>query len=229
MELQENIARVQEQIAAACNRSSRRPEDVKLVAVSKTVSPEIIRQAYDVGLRDFGENRVQEASEKRSALSDLTATWHLIGHLQTNKARPARELFHWVHSVDSQRLAAKLDKAAVCSGGRLQVLLEVNLGDEPAKSGVRENEVMELVGQVSQFETLELRGLMTIPPLFEDPERVRPFFRQLREVAEKIESTHLSNVSMKDLSMGMSQDFEVAIEEGATIIRVGTAIFGERR
>src|SRR5579859_4676446 len=159
MDLQENIARVRERIAAACNRSGRRPEDVKLVAVSKTVVPDGIRQAYEVGLRDFGENRVQEASEKRPALSDLTVTWHLIGHLQTNKARSARELFHWVHSLDSLRLAAKLDNAAVCSGDRLQVMLEVNLGDEPTKSGARENEVMELAGHVSQFETLELRGL----------------------------------------------------------------------
>ena len=229
MEIQENIARVQKRIMAACNRSGRRAEEVKLVAVSKKVTPDIIRLAYDAGVREFGENRVQEAGEKRPSLSDLTATWHLIGHLQTNKARLARELFHWVHSVDSLRLAAKLDKAAVCSGDRLQVLLEVNLGDETAKSGAKENEVMELAGQVSQFETLELRGLMTIPPFFEDPERVRPFFRRLRELGEKIESTRLPNTSMKDLSMGMSHDFEVAIEEGATIVRVGTAIFGERR
>src|SRR5579863_7763546 len=127
MEIQENIARVQERIAAACNRSGRRPEKVKLVAVSKTVAPDRIRQAYEAGLRDFGENRVQEAKDKRPALSDLTVTWHLIGHLQTNKARAARELFHWIHSVDSLRLATKLDQAAVCSGERLPVLLEVNL------------------------------------------------------------------------------------------------------
>lgn len=228
MELQANIARVQERITAACNRSGRRPEDVKLVAVSKTVSPDRIRQAYEAGLRDFGENRVQEASEKRPALSDLTVTWHLIGHLQTNKARPARELFHWIHSVDSLRLAAKLDKAALCSGDRLQIMLEVNLGDESTKFGARESEVIELAGQVCQFETLELRGLMTVPPFFDDPERVRPIFRRLRELAKKIESTHTPYVSLKDLSMGMSHDFEVAIEEGATIVRVGTAIFGDR-
>lgn len=228
MELQANIARVQERIAAACNRCGRRPEDVKLVAVSKTVSPDRIRQAYEAGLRDFGENRVQEASEKRPALSDLTVTWHLIGHLQTNKARPARELFHWIHSVDSLRLAAKLDKAALCSGDRLQIMLEVNLGDESTKFGARESEVIELAGQVCQFETLELRGLMTVPPFFDDPERVRPIFRRLRELAKKIESTHTPYVSLKDLSMGMSHDFEVAIEEGATIVRVGTAIFGDR-
>lgn len=201
---------------------------MKLVAVTKTVPPDRIRQAYEAGVRDFGENRVQEAEAKRSALSDLTATWHLIGHLQSNKAKPARELFHWVHSVDSQRIATKLHNSAVCSGERLQVLLEVNLGDEPSKSGAKENEILQLAEQSGALETLELRGLMTIPPFFEEPEQARPFFRRLRELAAKIESAHLPGVAMKDLSMGMSHDFEVAIEEGATIVRVGTAIFGER-
>src|SRR5579863_4665084 len=202
MSIEQNIAQIRERIAAACQRSGRSVAQVKLVAVSKTVPPDRIRLAYDAGVRDFGENRVQEAEAKRPLLSDLTATWHLIGHLQSNKARPARELFHWVHSVDSLRLAAKLDKTAVCSGDRLQVMLEVNLGDEITKSGARENEAMELAAQVGQFETLELRGLMTIPPFNDDPERVRPFFRRLRELSEKIELAHLPNVSMKDLSMG---------------------------
>src|SRR6266700_3739806 len=136
MDIEDNIARVRERIAAACRRSGRRPEDVNLVAVTKTMPPDRIRQAYNAGLRDFGENRVQETGEKRPALSDLTVTWHMIGHLQTNKARPARELFHWVHSVDSLRLATKLHQSAVCSGEHLHVLLEVNLGDEASKSGV---------------------------------------------------------------------------------------------
>lgn len=229
MELEENISRVRERIAAACQRSGRRVEDVRLIAVSKTVAPDRIRQAYEAGLRDFGENRVQEAEAKRPALSDLTVTWHLIGHLQTNKAKSARELFHWIHSVDSLRLAAKLDKSAVCSGERLPVLLEVNLGEETSKSGAQENEVVALAEQVDQLETIELRGLMTIPPFLDDPERVRPFFRRLRLLAEKINSARLPNVSLQDLSMGMSHDFEVAIEEGATMVRVGTAIFGARR
>ncbi|HEV2352314.1 MAG TPA: YggS family pyridoxal phosphate-dependent enzyme [Terriglobia bacterium] len=228
MSIEHNIARIRERMAAACQRSGRRPEEVKLVAVSKTVPPDRIRQAYEAGVRDFGENRVQEAEAKRPALSDLTATWHLIGHLQSNKAKPARELFHWVHSVDSLHLAAKLHKAAVCSGERLQVLLEVNLGEQASKAGAKENEVLQLAEQMGALETLELRGLMTIPPFFEDPEQVRPFFRRLRELAARIESAHLPGVSMNDLSMGMSHDFEVAIEEGATIVRVGTAIFGER-
>jgi len=228
IDLKDNIARVQERIAEACRRAGRRPEDVKLVAVSKTVPPDRIRAAYDAGLRDFGENRVQEANAKRAALSDLTVTWHLVGHLQTNKAKLARELFHCVHSLDSLRLAQKLDEAAVCSGERLPVLIEVNLGEEQTKSGVREQDVLPLAEQVSRLATIELRGLMVLPPFFEDPEQARPFFRRLRELAGTIGSASLPGVSMRELSMGMSHDFEVAIEEGATMVRIGTAIFGRR-
>jgi PLP dependent protein len=228
MDIKENISRVQEKIAAACQRSGRRIEDVKLIAISKTVPPDRIREAYEAGLRDFGENRVQEAKTKRPSLSDLTVTWHMVGHLQTNKAKAARELFHWIHSADSLRLAQKLDQAAVCSGDRLPVLLEVNLGEQETKSGAHEAEVMELAEQTSRLETIELRGLMVIPPFFDDPEAARPFFQHLRELAKQIESKRLPNVSMHELSMGMSHDFEVAIEEGATMVRVGTAIFGPR-
>jgi pyridoxal phosphate enzyme (YggS family) len=228
MELEDNIARVQERIAAACRRAGRTPDEVKLVAVSKTVAPALIRRAYDAGLRDFGENRVQEAATKRPALSDLTAVWHLIGHLQTNKAKSARELFHWVHSVDSVRVAQKLDQAAVASGDRLPVLIQVRLGDEPTKSGVEPSAVLQLALGVSALSTLDLRGLMVLPPYSDDPEQARPFFRYLRELAGTVKSAGLPNVSMQELSMGMSHDFEVAIEEGSTIIRVGTAIFGER-
>ncbi len=201
---------------------------MKLVAVSKTVPAERIRQAYEAGLREFGENRVQEADAKRPALSDLNATWHLVGHLQSNKAKLARELFHCVQSLDSFRLAQKLDQAAMSSGDRLPVLLQLNLGEEPSKFGAREEEVLSLVEQVSRLATLEVRGLMVLPPFFEDPERARPFFRRLRELAKTIETRNLPNVSMQELSMGMSHDFDVAIEEGATIVRVGTAIFGPR-
>ncbi len=229
MQLKENIVRVQERIAAACRRAGRRSEDVTLVAVSKTVPPDRIRQAYEAGLRDFGENRVQEADAKRPALSDLSATWHLVGHLQTNKVKPARELFHWVQSVDSLRLAEKLDQAAVCSGERLAVLLQVNLGQESTKFGVREEEILQLAEQVSRLPTLELRGLMVLPPFLEDPEKARPLFRRLRELAKAMKSSKLPNVSTDELSMGMSHDFEVAIEEGATIVRIGTAIFGPRQ
>jgi PLP dependent protein len=228
MELEDNIARVRERIATACRRAGRRPEEIKLVAVSKTVPSPLIRRAYDAGVRDFGENRVQEAVDKRAALSDLAAVWHLIGHLQTNKANSARDLFHWVHSVDSVRVAQKLDRAAQSREDRLPVLIQVRLGDEPTKSGVEESELLRLAEQVSMLSTLELRGLMVLPPYLEDADEVRPFFRRLRELARTVESASLPNVAMQELSMGMSHDFEVAIEEGATIVRVGTAIFGER-
>ena len=228
MDITDNIARVQERIAGACRVSGRRPEDVRLVAITKTVSAERIRAAYEAGLRDFGENRVQEAQAKRPALSQLKATWHMVGHLQTNKARTARELFHWVHSVDSLRLAQKIDQAAVGNEDRLRVLLEVNLGEETTKSGARETEVFQLSEEVSKLGTIELRGLMVIPPLSENPEEARPYFRRLRELARQIAARNLPNVSMQELSMGMSQDFEVAIEEGATMVRIGTAIFGHR-
>jgi len=227
-DITDNLAKVRERVAAACRRAGRSPEDVRLIAISKTFPPELIRAASAAGLRHFGENRVQEAAAKRPALSDLTVTWHLVGHLQTNKAKLARELFHWIHSVDSQRLAARLDRVAASRDDRLPVLIEVNLSGEATKTGVAENEVVPLVEAVSRLETLEVRGLMVIPPWFEDPERVRPFFRRLRELAEEIESRQLSNVSMRELSMGMSHDFEVAIEEGATMVRLGTAIFGPR-
>jgi PLP dependent protein len=228
MEPEENIARLRERIAAACSRAGRRPEDVRLVAVSKNVAPALIRRAYEAGLRDFGENRVQEAAAKRSELSDLTCVWHLIGHLQTNKAKTARELFHWVHSVDSARVAQKLHQAAVCSGDRLPVLIQVRSGDEPTKSGVPESELMRLVEEVSALDTLELRGLMTLPPYSEDPEQARPFFRRLRELAATARSAGVPNIDLQELSMGMSHDFETAIEEGASIVRVGTALFGAR-
>ena len=224
--LRDNIDRVEERIAAACRRSGRRREDVKLVAVSKTHPPESIRAAYAAGIRDFGENRVQEAKSKMPELADLNATWHLIGHLQANKAKLAVGLFQWVHSVDSRHLAQKLALAA--TGARLPVLIEVNLGEESSKAGVRAEDVTGLAEQIAPIETLELRGLMVIPPFRANPEEVRPYFHQLRVLADEIEARHLPNISMRELSMGMSHDFEVAIEEGATIVRVGTAIFGER-
>jgi pyridoxal phosphate enzyme (YggS family) len=226
--IRENIARVEERIAAACRRAGRRPEDVRLVAISKTFPAERIRAAYDAGLREFGENKVQETRAKRPALGDLDITWHLVGHLQTNKAKLARELFHWVHSVDSLRLAQKLHQSAAVGGARLPVLIEVNLGGEESKSGLRAEDVLPLAEEISRLETLELSGLMTLPPFLENPEEVRPYFRRLRELAHEIDSKKLPGVSIKELSMGMSHDFEMAIEEGATIVRVGTAIFGAR-
>lgn len=227
-DIRENIARIEERISAACRRSGRRRENVRLVAVSKTHPAELIRAAFEAGLRDFGESRVQEAKSKIAALADLQITWHLIGHLQSNKARPAREMFNWIHSVDSLRLAEKLSQAAAPGSERLPVLIEVNLGEEISKEGIPAAEAAALAERIAGLENLELRGLMTIPPFLENLEHVRPYFRQLRNLAGEIEKRKLPNVSMRELSMGMSHDFEVAIEEGATMVRIGTAIFGSR-
>jgi PLP dependent protein len=224
----ENVERVRERIHRACRRSDRAVEDVRLIAVSKAKPAESIRQAYAVGLREFGENRVQEAASKRKELADLVALWHLIGHLQSNKAKLACQLFDWIHSVDSLHLAEKIDHAGAALGRKLPVLIEVHLGEETSKFGVEEDDLVRLAEQVGALPSVELRGLMTLPPFFDDPQEVRPFFRRLRELAGRIEARKLPGVSMRELSMGMSHDFEIAIEEGATIVRVGTAIFGER-
>ena len=229
MSVAENIEHVQQRIRRACDRSGRAPADVRLIAVSKTMPAECVRQAYAAGLREFGENRVQEAAAKRQALSDLDAVWHLIGHLQSNKAKQARQLFDWIHSVDSLPLAEKIDRSAAAPGRKLPVLIEVHLGEEAGKFGVEEDDLVRLAEQVGALPSLELRGLMTLPPFFDNPEDVRPHFRRLRELAARIEARNLPGVSMRELSMGMSHDFEVAIEEGATIVRVGTALFGARR
>jgi len=235
-EIEQNIARVEERIAAGCRRAGRRREEVRLVAVSKTVPPERIREAYDAGLRDFGENRVQEAEAKLPVLRELDITWHMIGHLQTNKARSARALFHWVQSLDSLRLAERLDRAPQAAEPGLlhseetplPVLIELNLGGEASKSGVAEAAALDLARAVSALPNLSLRGLMTVPPVTDDAEGARPYFARLREFARVIDSARLPEVRMDELSMGMSHDFEVAVEEGATLVRVGSAIFGER-
>ena len=201
------------------------------MAVSKTHPPERIREAYAAGLRLFGENRVQEFAGKAAALADLAgAEWHMIGHLQTNKAGKAAELFGAVDSVDSVKLAEKLDAAARSLGKKLAVLIEINVGGEAAKSGVAPDspELEELLLAAPRLEALEFRGLMTVPPFTDDPEGARPYFRKLRELRDAIAARKLPAVGMDVLSMGMSHDFEVAIEEGSTCVRVGTAIFGER-
>ena len=229
MGIAENIERVQERISRACQRSGRAVEDVRLIAVSKTMPAESIRQAHAAGLREFGENRVQEAASKCRELENLDAVWHLIGHLQSNKAKQACQLFDWIQSLDSLHLAERIDRSAAALGKKLPVLIEVHLGEEASKFGVEEDDLVRLAEQVGALPSLELRGLMTLPPFFEDPQDVRPFFRRLRELAGRIEARNLPGVSMRELSMGMSHDFEFAIEEGATIVRIGTAIFGERQ
>jgi pyridoxal phosphate enzyme (YggS family) len=225
----ENVERVRERIHRACQRSGRAFEDLRLIAVSKTMPAESIRQAYAAGLREFGENRVQEAAAKRQELEDLDAVWHLIGHLQANKAKQACRLFDWIQSVDSLHIAERIGRSAAEFGRKLPVLIEVHLGEEASKFGVEEDDLVRMSEGIAALPSLELRGLMTLPPFFDDPQDVRPFFRHLRELAERIEARNLPGVSMRELSMGMSHDFEIAIEEGATIVRVGTAIFGERR
>jgi pyridoxal phosphate enzyme (YggS family) len=231
MSIADNLSRVRERITSAALRARRQPDDISLMAVSKTVSPERIRAAYDAGLRLFGENRVQEFGSKVEALRDLRdAQWHLIGHLQTNKAAKAAELFSAIDSVDSLRLAEKLNASAQQFGKKLGALIEINVGGEAAKSGVSPEspELEGLLGAARRLEHLEFHGLMTIPPFTDDPQQARPYFRKLRELRDQIAARKLSNVSMNVLSMGMSHDFEVAIEEGSTCVRVGTAIFGER-
>jgi PLP dependent protein len=231
MSTAENTARVQERIAAASLRSGRKAEEITLLTVSKTFPPDQIRAAYDAGLRIFGENRVQEFSGKIAALRDLRDTeWHMIGHLQTNKAALAAELFGHIDSVDSVRLARKLNFAASNLCRKLSVLIEINIGREAAKSGVAPNsaELENLLNAAPELPSLDFRGLMTVPPYNEDPEQSRPYFQEIRKLYNQIGSRRLPGVRMEVLSMGMSHDYEVAIEEGATCIRVGTAIFGER-
>ena len=258
----ENLERIRERVARAAGRAGRRVEDVTIVAVSKTFPFEAIRTAYDAGLRHFGENRVQEWESKQERVADLDVTWHLIGHLQSNKARRAAGLFNRVDSVDSLGLAQKLDaavaegvgteaarlisseksqrnalrvatgqagatKSGAANGERLRVLIEVSLGGESTKSGVAEADLAMLAEGVGGLANLELLGLMTIPPFLDDPESVRPYFRKLRELRDGL--VRRVGRPLPVLSMGMSHDFEIAVEEGATEIRVGTGIFGERK
>jgi hypothetical protein len=227
----ENIARVREQIARAAERCGQRAEEITLVAVSKTFPAGAIRTAYEAGIRHFGENRLQEFEAKRAVLADLQeVTWHMIGHIQSNKARKVAELFGRIDSIDRLSVAEKLD-AAVVEGARserLPVLIEVRLGGEESKSGVGEAALTQLAEDVTQkCSDLELRGLMTIPPYAEDAEQARPYFRQLRELRDELRQKIGRELPV--LSMGMSHDFEIAIEEGATEVRIGTVIFGERR
>ena len=231
MSIAENIAEVRQRIAAAAHRAGRDPEKIVLMAVSKTFPPERIREAYNAGLRIFGENRVQEFSGKAAALRDLhEAEWHMIGHLQSNKAAAAAEAFAAIDSLDSLKLAEKLNASAARLGKKLGVLIEINVGGETAKSGLSpdSDEVEELLSAAPRLERLEFRGLMTVPPFAEDAREVRPYFRKLRALRDQLAAQHFPAVFMDVLSMGMSHDFEVAIEEGSTSVRVGTAIFGQR-
>ena len=224
-EIAANVSRVREQMTEAALRSGRDPASVRLVAVTKTFPVETVQAAYGCGLRDFGENRVQEFQQKIPRLHTPEAAFHLIGHLQSNKVRPAMA-FDWIETVDSERLARRLSRAASESGKVLSVLIEVKLGEEETKTGISENRLRELVTAVTPLPGLALRGLMTMPPYTEDPEGARPFFRRLRELRDCLQAEF---PDLRELSMGMSRDFRSAIEEGATIVRIGTALFGPRK
>jgi pyridoxal phosphate enzyme (YggS family) len=226
--IRDNLLRVQERIDAAARKVGRRSDEIILIGVSKTHPADAIRAAYEAGLRHFGENRVQEWEGKRAGLGDLQANWHLVGHLQSNKAARAAGLFHSVDSVDDLALAQRLDRARdeQASGAKLRILIEVRVEEEESKSGVRPEEVAALAGKLAELAHLELAGLMCIPPFLEEPAKVRPYFRRLRELRDSMGREIGRDLAV--LSMGMSHDFEVAIEEGATEVRVGTAIFGSR-
>lgn len=231
MSIAENVAEVRGRIAAAAHRSGRDPEKITLMAVSKTFGQEHIREAYAAGLRVFGENRIQEFVGKAAALSDLReAEWHMIGHLQSNKAARAAETFAAVDSLDSLKLAEKLNAFAETLSKKITVLIEINVGGEAAKTGLAPDsgELEELLASAPRLRQLEIRGLMTIPPFTEDAQQARPYFRKLRALGDRVAARRLPAIAMDVLSMGMSHDFEIAIEEGSTCVRVGTAIFGQR-
>lgn len=226
-EIEANIENIRQRIAAAAARANRNPSGIRLMAVSKTVEPQRIRRALDAGISLLGENYVQEAREKIPTVG-RSAEWHMIGHLQTNKAKYVVHLFDWIHSVDRLDLARELDKRAGQHNRLLNVLVEVNVSGEASKNGAPPSGVLELVRQISTLPNLTVRGLMTMPPYSDNPENSRPYFQALRRLRDEINAAAVPNVRMDELSMGMTDDFEVAIEEGATIIRVGRAIFGER-
>jgi len=225
--IQENLARVRERILRASERSGRRADSIELVAVSKTRSASDVREAVAAGVQVLGENRVQEALEKAPAVQPQ-ASWHLVGHLQRNKARAAVRLFDLIHSVDSVRLAKELGRRALQTESQAHILVQVNTSGEASKFGIRADGALDLVGEISGVQGVAVDGLMTIGAFLPDPEAVRPCFARLRRLGETIDSAAIPGVSMHHLSMGMTSDYEVAIEEGATLVRVGTAVFGPR-
>ena len=230
MSVAENIAYVRERIASAAQRAGRNPDEITLMAVSKTVQPELIHEAYKSGIRQFGESRVQEFAAKAEALGDLRdVDWHMIGHLQNNKAAKAAEMFSSVDSLDSLRLAQRLNASALSLGKRISVLIEINVGGEESKSGVApfSHELEELLQTAPKLDYLDFRGLMTVPPFTDDLQQASLYFKRLRDLRDQVAARHMA-LNMSVLSMGMSHDFEIAIQEGSTCVRIGTAIFGER-
>ncbi|MBN2374278.1 YggS family pyridoxal phosphate-dependent enzyme [bacterium] len=227
MDIRENVSIVKDRICKAAFQAGRNPEDILLIAVTKNVEADAIKAGIEAGLTDFGENRIQEAEGKIPELGH-DVKWHFIGHLQTNKVRKAVELFDIIHSVDSLHLASEIEKRASVAGKCLPALLQVDLGGEDTKSGFSREGILEVLDQVAGFDHIRIKGLMTIPPWSEDPEGSRQYFRDLAALKEEIFSMHIPGINMEHLSMGMSHDFDIAIQEGADMIRVGTALFGAR-
>ena len=224
----DNIAKIRSRIRRAAEGCGRDPSEVELVAVTKTHPAAQVRQAWQAGVTLAGENYIQEAREKIAALPDCPIGWHFIGHLQTNKAKFAVEHFDLIHSVDSLKLARELDRQAARIGKVQPILIQVNIGKEPTKFGAAAEAVLQLVRDASCLDAIQVQGLMTMPPFFDAPERARPFFAALRELRDRIRQEAIPGAGMQRLSMGMTGDFEAAIAEGATLVRIGTAIFGER-
>ncbi|MFC1828489.1 YggS family pyridoxal phosphate-dependent enzyme [Thermodesulfobacteriota bacterium] len=227
--MKERLEKVKGRIHNAAVASGRDPESVRLVAVSKTIPENRVREAIEAGVTTLGENYVQEARKKVNALSRHSVSWHMIGHLQTNKAKYAVRLFDLIQTVDSLKLAIELDRQAKKVGKIQGILIQINVGEDPAKSGAHAESTHNLVHDISRLGNVSIKGLMTMPPFFNSPEKVRPYFSALRRLRDRLKKEAPSNVSMAELSMGMTGDFEAAIEEGATLVRIGTALFGERR
>jgi hypothetical protein len=227
-EIAASLSAVRQRLARALERAGRLPSSARLVAISKTRPAEDVRAAFDAGQADFGENRVQEALEKIAATSDIPITWHLVGHLQSNKARWAGATFGWIHSIDSLDLLRRVDASAEEAGRRPVVLIQVDLAGEPTKHGAPADAWLSLFDAASACRAARVAGLMLLPPFTPDPEDARPYFRRLRELRDELAGRGVPPDMLRELSMGMSHDFEVAVEEGATLVRVGTAIFGER-
>ncbi len=226
--MREKLRQIKDRINRAASACGRDPETIRLVAVSKTVAAEQIKDAIEAGVTILGENYVQEAQNKMCQLAAYPVSWHFIGHLQSNKAKYAVKLFDLIHSVDSLKLAKELDKQAKKNNKIQSILIQVNVAEETSKSGVFVEDTANLIHDISALTNLAVKGLMTMPPYFYAPEKVRPYFKALRELRDRIKADSISRVNLDELSMGMTGDFEVAIQEGATLVRIGTAIFGER-
>jgi hypothetical protein len=227
--MKKSLISIQRRIERNAEKCGRDPKTIRLVAVGKTQSADRVREAIGAGATIIGENYIQEAREKLDQLVDLDVQWHFIGHLQSNKAKYAVRMFSLIHSVDSVKLAKELNKQAKKIGKCQSILVQVNIGDAPSKSGLAEKEAAENIARIAEMENLHVHGLMTMPPFFDDPERARPYFAALRRLRDSLASNAGLSSDFKELSMGMTGDFEVAIQEGATLVRIGTALFGERQ